>query len=141
MVPATKNIDSIIRAAIAETVRKIAPAIAHHVAAAAAQELERFLTVNGSKGARATASRPAPRRTRPRAEMTRWVADRNARRVPLFVIEATGLDTKKAIVGKYGENAAFEKGRPAPPTKAAPKAAPQKGARSSAPASSAARVV
>jgi hypothetical protein len=31
------------------------------------------------------------------------------RRVPTFVIEATGLDTKKKIVAKYGENATFER--------------------------------
>jgi hypothetical protein len=46
--------------------------------------------------------------------MTRWVADRRARRVPTFVIEMTGgLDTKK-IVARYGENATFEKGKPLP---------------------------
>ncbi len=32
-----------------------------------------------------------------------------------FVIEMTGgLDTKKKIVAKFGDNAAFEKGRPLP---------------------------
>ena len=60
----------------------------------------------------------APRR-RKRTEITRWVADRNARRVPNFVIEMTGgLDTKKEIVAKYGENVAFEKGKSAPKPKA-----------------------
>jgi hypothetical protein len=49
--------------------------------------------------------------------MTRWVADNRARRVPNFVIEATGLDTKKAIVAKYGLNAAFAKGKPLPAVK------------------------
>ncbi len=57
------------------------------------------------------------RSRRPRGEMTKWVADRNARRVPTFVIEATGLDTKKAIVAQYGEDARFEKGRPLPKEK------------------------
>jgi hypothetical protein len=48
--------------------------------------------------------------------MTRWVADNRARRVPNFVIEMTGgLDTKKKIVARYGENVAFEKGKPVPP--------------------------
>ncbi len=48
------------------------------------------------------------------------MADRNARRVPKFVIEATGgLDTKKKIVARYGEDAAFEKGKPVPPTRPA----------------------
>jgi hypothetical protein len=118
MAPATTNIDSIIREALAESVRKIAPAIARHVAAAAAEELETLLAMKGSKAGRASVSRP--RRTRPRTEITKWVADRNARRVPIFVIEATGLDTKKAIVAKFGENATFEKGKGLPkPAKAA----------------------
>ena len=47
--------------------------------------------------------------------MTRWIADKRARRVPTFVIEATRLDTKKKIVAKYGPNAAFAKGKPLPP--------------------------
>jgi hypothetical protein len=38
--------------------------------------------------------------------------------VPTFVIEATGLDTKKKIVAKFGEDAVFEKGKPVPVTKA-----------------------
>jgi hypothetical protein len=58
-----------------------------------------------------------PRRSagaRRRRVLTRWVADVRARRVPTFVIEATGLDTKKKIVARYGEGAAFEKGKPPP---------------------------
>jgi hypothetical protein len=63
-------------------------------------------------------SRSRPGRASRRAgEITRWVADNRARRVPNFVIEATGLDTKKKIVAKYGTNAAFAKGKPLPPVK------------------------
>ncbi len=50
-------------------------------------------------------------KARTRVEITTWVADRRARRVPNFVIEATGLDTKKRIVAKFGEGVKFEKGR------------------------------
>jgi hypothetical protein len=57
------------------------------------------------------------RRSRRRVEMTKWVADNRARRVPTFVIEATGLDTKKKIVAKFGENATFEKDKPLPKLK------------------------
>jgi hypothetical protein len=67
--------------------------------------------------------------------MTRWVADKRARRVPNFVIEMTGgLDTKKKIVARFGEDAAFEKDKPLPPPKPAaersakPAAAPKGGA-------------
>jgi hypothetical protein len=63
-----------------------------------------------------------PRRNtarRPRTEITKWVADHRARRVPNFVIEATGLDTKRKIVAKFGDGAAFEKGKPLPKTRAA----------------------
>jgi hypothetical protein len=92
--------------------RNIAPAIQRHVAALAAEELEKNLAVkNGVRR-----SRGPSRRARPRGEeMTKWVADRRARRVPTFVIELTGgLDTKKKIVARYGENVAFEKGKPVP---------------------------
>jgi hypothetical protein len=47
--------------------------------------------------------------------VVRWVPDRRARRVPNFVIELTGLRTKKEIVDRFGEHAIFEKGQPAPP--------------------------
>jgi hypothetical protein len=53
-------------------------------------------------------------RGRPRGEITRWAADRRARRVPNFVIEMTGMKTKKQIVTKYGEGVVFEKGKPSP---------------------------
>ena len=46
--------------------------------------------------------------------MTRWVADRRARRVPNFVIDLTGLKTKKQIVARYGADVAFEKGKATP---------------------------
>lgn len=48
------------------------------------------------------------------AELTRWVADRSARRVPAFVIEKTGLNTKLLIVARYGPDAVFEKDAPPP---------------------------
>jgi hypothetical protein len=75
---------------------------------------------------------PAPQpKTRPRrrgrarlANMTTWTANKRARRVPQFVIEATGgLDTKKQIVAKFGEGARFEQGKPLPPVVTVPKAA------------------
>ena len=52
-----------------------------------------------------------------RPELEKWVADRRARRVPNFVIEQTGLKTKKQIIAKFGDNASFEKGKPAPKPK------------------------
>jgi hypothetical protein len=87
----------------------------------AAAELEEQLSVAAKRGGgHAPARRAAVRRPR-RVELTKWVADRGARRVPTFVIELTGgLDTKKKIVAKFGENVVFEKGRPLPkPAKAA----------------------
>ena len=47
-------------------------------------------------------------------EIQVWVADKSARRLPLFVIKATGLETKKQIVERYGEDARFEVGHPLP---------------------------
>ena len=110
--PRLQSIGDIIKDAVSQAVLKIAPVIQRHVAALAAEELEKSLAVkNGAKRSRSPA-----RRTRPRGEdMTKWVANRRARRVPTFVIEMTGgLDTKKKIVGKYGEDVVFEKGKPLP---------------------------
>src|SRR5512147_2742856 len=56
--------------------------------------------------------------TRARVELMRWVADSRARRVPTFVIRMTGLDTKKRVVARYGADAVFEKGKPAPRARA-----------------------
>jgi hypothetical protein len=85
-------------------------------------------TANGS-----TTPQPARRRRRRRrAEATSWKADSNARRVPTFVMEATGLKTKKAIEAKYGAGATFEKGKPLPPVLAVPKAALKGGGRRAA---------
>jgi sulfite reductase beta subunit-like hemoprotein len=55
------------------------------------------------------------RAAKPPKELTKWVADKKARRVPTFVIESTRLDTKKAIQARYGEDAVFEVGKPLPP--------------------------
>ena len=108
---ATQSIDDIITNAVSQAMLKIVPTIQRHVAALAAEELEKSLAVKNS-GKRL---RVPYRRPRARGEMTTWVADRRARRVPTFVIEMTGgLDTKKKIVAKYGENVEFEKGKPAP---------------------------
>jgi hypothetical protein len=109
-----ESIDAIIQAAVSQALQKVVPAIQRHVATLAAEELERSLAVkNGAKGARG-GSRRARARARP-ADLTKWVADKRARRVPKFVIEMTGgLDTKKKVVAKYGENSVFEKGKPLP---------------------------
>jgi len=108
-----ENIEAIIQLAVSQAMQKVLPAIQRRVAALAAEELEKGLAVKD--GARV---RGAARGARVRArgvDITRWVADRRARRVPKFVIEMTGgLDTKKRIVAKFGENAAFEKGKPLP---------------------------
>ena len=116
--PAT-SIDQIIRDAVAPVLARAAEAIARAVADQVEEQLARQLKmrkVPRGKGRTKTAAR-----ARPRQEMTKWVADRHARRVPTFVIELTGgIDTKKKIVAKFGENAAFEKGKPLPkPAKAA----------------------
>jgi hypothetical protein len=119
--PATSDsIDEILRTAMEPVLKRASAAIAKALAEAAAEridgELQRGLArARGRRGAGpARAARPARRR----AEITRWVADRRARRVPNFVIEMTnGLDTKKKIVAKFGEDAVFEKGKPLPKPK------------------------
>jgi hypothetical protein len=110
--PRPQSIDDIVGNAISKAMLKIVPAIQRQVAVMAAEELERNLAIRDGELRR----RRSSRRSRPRhVDIARWVADRNARRVPNFVIEMTnGLDTKKKIVARYGENVTFEKGKPAP---------------------------
>jgi hypothetical protein len=100
---------SVIRPAVTAIVKSIAKIVAEQV------DAQVRTAVRAQRG-----SNPRPRAAvnrRPRfgrTEIRKWTADRRARRVPTFVIEATGLDTKKKIVAKYGENATFEKGKPLP---------------------------
>jgi hypothetical protein len=95
-------------------VREFASRVTRLVAGAIVDEVQAALSRGGGAGAPRVA---APRRARNASAgpVERWVPDRRARRVPKFVAEATGLQTKKDIVDRYGEHAVFEKGRPAPP--------------------------
>ena len=110
---ATGSFEEIIATAVSQAFAKIGPAIQRRVAELAAEELEKNLAMNGKGTARRTARSARARG----ADITKWVADNRARRVPKFVIAATGLDTKKKIVAKFGENAAFAKGKPLPPAR------------------------
>ncbi len=109
---AAGSIESIILNAVRPVVNRLSVAIAASIARAVAEQVDVQLrpTVRDERGSR----RRTKRRRSQRTEIRKWTADRRARRVPTFVIEATGLDTKKKIVAKYGENATFEKGRPLP---------------------------
>lgn len=106
------SLDVIVDQAIRPVVAEASAAIARALADRIASHLEREL-IAGVGARSASASAPARVRGAGREEIIRWVADRRARRVPNFVIQLTGLKTKKQIVQRYGE-AAFEKGRPAP---------------------------
>jgi hypothetical protein len=113
--PAAVSIEDILRDAastvVVSVMKAIAPAVREAVAAQAPKSAGR------RRGTRVVAAKSGSARRPPRKEMTKWVADNRARRVPIFVIEATGLDTKKKIVAKYGENAKFDKGKPLPTAK------------------------
>ncbi len=110
------SIDNVVQRAVQDVIARASRSIATAIAEMAAAELEEQLSVATRRPAR----RAAVRRPR-RQELTKWVADHRARRVPTFVIELTGgLDTKKKIVAKFGVDAVFEKGKPLPkPAKAA----------------------
>ena len=110
----SSSLDAVIREAAADVVARITPALAKQFSELVRDGVSRKLAT-GARGAAAGAG--SPRRAR-RGDITKWVADNRARRVPNFVIEATGLDTKKKIVAKYGAGAAFEKGKPTPKPKA-----------------------
>ena len=109
-IAAGTSLDEAVRQALEPIVAKASAAIARAIAESVAARLERELTRAAPKGARVPAKRAG---RSARTEITRWVADRRARRVPNFVIDATGMKTKKQIVARFGE-ATFEKGRPLP---------------------------
>jgi hypothetical protein len=118
---AVSSIDDILRDAMEPVLKRASAAIAKAISEMAAARLDRELQ-NGIARARGTGARAASPRGRAArrraAEITKWTADRRARRVPNFVIEMTGgLDTKKKIVAKFGENATFERGKPLPKSK------------------------
>jgi hypothetical protein len=107
------DITEIIEEAVATVVSRTSKAIDEAISAAVQRQLQAELKRSEGRG-RALRSR-SPRRGRSaRSEITKWIADRRARRVPTFVIEATGLERKKDIVARYGANVAFEKGKSAP---------------------------
>ena len=108
------SLDELVESAIAPVVARVAAAIARQVARLTAQQLEAELSRGRGRGRAVRVARPSPSRRRA-VEMTKWVADNRARRVPNFVIALTGLKTKKEIVAKYGANVAFEKGKSLPP--------------------------
>jgi hypothetical protein len=119
------SIDEILRSAMDGVVKRASVAIARAIADLAAEQLDAEIqagvaraTVRGGRvqavrGARA-GRRPAAA-SRARTDITVWAADRRARRVPNFVIDQTGLKTKKQIVAKFGEGVVFEKGKALPP--------------------------
>jgi hypothetical protein len=119
---AFQSFDAVLQQALAPVVARATQAIARSIADQVAARLESEIKKSDT-GKRAT--KPTRQRRRvPAAELTQWVADNRARRVPLFVIGQTGLKTKRAIVAKLGADAAFEKGKPLPEAKVA--AAPEK---------------
>ena len=116
---AQPSLDALVREAVEPVVKRASAAIARAVAELAAERLESELEVEVGRRQRGRGRRGAVngRASRPRGDITRWAADRRARRVPNFVIELTGLKTKKQIVAKFGDGVLFEKGKPAPKPK------------------------
>jgi hypothetical protein len=112
---APASIDDIVKNAMEGVVKRTSLAIAKTIADMVAVRLEAEL--RKGVGQSGLGRGVKARTSRPRTELTRWAADRRARRVPTFVIELTGLKTKKQIVAKYGDGVVFEKGKPAPKAK------------------------
>ena len=117
--PRTERVTSLadlVRDAMEPVLIRASAAIARTMSDMASQRLDSEFAGARKGNGRRVAGRHV---RRPRSvEITRWVADRRARRVPTFVIELTGgLDTKKKILAKYGDGAVFERGKPAPKAK------------------------
>ena len=111
---AATSLEAVIGDAVRDVVARAAKSIARTIAELATAEVKRQISTGGKGRVSGRGATRARRRVRGQ-EMTKWIADNRARRVPKFVIELTGgLDTKKRIVVKYGANAVFEKGKPLP---------------------------
>jgi hypothetical protein len=92
----TQSINDVINDSVRTVVARVLPALQRSFNAAVDARIRADL-----------GSRRLPRDGRPGSErrtgdMIRWVADKRARRVPAFVIQSTGLDTKKKIVATTG---------------------------------------
>lgn len=112
---ATPSIDALVQDALEDVVKRASVSIARTLAQLTAERLEAELA---NEVARAGRGRGRRRGRAARGELSRWAADRRARRVPNFVIDMTGLKTKKQIVAKFGEGVVFEKGKPPPKPRA-----------------------
>ncbi len=116
---APNSIDAAVRQAMEGVVKRASKVIAKAIARLAADRLEEELAAGvaaatSGRGRRTSRGGKGVRSARQRSEITRWAADRRARRVPTFVIDMTGLKTKKAIVAKFGDGVVFEKGKAVP---------------------------
>jgi sRNA-binding protein len=119
---APNSIDAVVLQAMEGVVARASKQIAKAIARLAAERLEEELSAGvaaatASRGRRPPRGGRGQRVARQREEITRWAADRRARRVPNFVIDMTGLKTKKAIVAKFGDGVVFEKGKSTPKAK------------------------
>jgi len=116
---ASASVDAVILKAVESVANRTSLAISRAIAEILSARIDDQVQREVAKalGRRGRAGRSAARAARARGDINRWVADRRARRVPNFVIEQTGMKTKKQIVAKFGENAAFEKGKPLPKSK------------------------
>jgi hypothetical protein len=103
------DIELLAREFAAKVTRLVADAIVSEVESALASAPP---VAGPGRAAEAPAAKPRRLAASP---VEHWVPDRRARRVPKFVIESTGLQTKREIVDRYGEHARFEKGQPSPP--------------------------
>lgn len=108
------SVDLSIEQAVQDSVEKAVAAVWPRIDRAIQRAIEKSVGARVPSGDKPSPSRRRRRARQPRQELTKWTADKRARRVPTFVIEMTGLDTKKKIIAKYGENAAFEKGKSPP---------------------------
>lgn len=110
----------VILQAVESVAERASAAISRAIADILAARIDQDLKANTAKAVgrgRKRRGRTARAKAESRAELRKWVADRRARRVPTFVIEQTGLKTKKQIVAKFGADAPFEKGKALPKAK------------------------
>jgi hypothetical protein len=109
-----ERIETILSKSAADVAKQITEVFADAMREAVGGEVSVARKPVDGRGARGKPAKRAAGRRSPKAELTRWVPDASARRVPKFVIKMTGLDTKMKIVEKYGDKVVFEIGKPPP---------------------------
>jgi hypothetical protein len=116
---AASAIEEMVHDTVASLIQQVSKHVASQLTAQITAEFTQQLgKSNGASRAPEASPAKATKKAARVGPITKWVADDRARRVPNFVIDATGLDKKQSIITKFGDGAVFEVGKDLPKKKA-----------------------